>query len=127
MIYSNHPRPMARTTSARRAMSPPATAVAAASQGISTALEGNSVTRIERNPSATCPQLDVAPLADRIRQRIERRLTGRIRNLHVHVSENAIVLSGQCNTFYTKQLAQHAAMGVMEYERLINNLIVQIG
>lgn len=64
-------------------------------------------------------------LAARILARIESRLPCRIRQLTVYASENAVVLSGQCSTYYTKQIAQHAAMGVLEYERLINNIEVQ--
>ena len=64
-------------------------------------------------------------LANCIRNRIEMRLPGRIHNLRVLVTENAVLLSGYCSTFYSKQLAQHAAMGVLEYERLINNIDVR--
>ena len=63
-------------------------------------------------------------LIHRILQRIESRLPGRIRQLAVYATENAIVLSGRCTTYYTKQVAQHTAMGVLEYERLINNIDV---
>ena len=63
-------------------------------------------------------------LAGRILQRIETRLPGRIRELSVYTTENSIVLSGRCSTYYTKQVAQHTAMGVMEYDRLINNIDV---
>lgn len=59
-----------------------------------------------------------------ILHRIESRLPGRIRQLAVLAAENAIVLSGSCNTYYTKQVAQHTAMGVLEYDRLINNISV---
>jgi hypothetical protein len=63
-------------------------------------------------------------LLSRILRRIESRLPGRIRQLSVNAAENAIVLTGCCSTYYTKQLAQHTAMGVLEYERLINNIDV---
>lgn len=65
-------------------------------------------------------------LIHRILQRIEHRLPGRIRQLAVYSTGNAIVLSGQCSTYYTKQVAQHVAMGVLEYERLINNIDVDV-
>jgi len=64
-------------------------------------------------------------LAKRILSRIESRLTGRVRHLTVYTTENAVVLTGECSTFYTKQLAQHIAMGVLEYEQLINNIDVR--
>jgi len=63
-------------------------------------------------------------LVARILQRIESRLPGRIRRLSVYTAENAIVLSGSCSTYYTKQVAQHTAMGVLDYERLVNNIAV---
>ena len=64
-------------------------------------------------------------LACEIVRRIEDRIPGRIRQLAVETTDNAIVLSGCCSTYYTKQVAQHAAMGVLEYERLINNIAVE--
>ncbi len=64
-------------------------------------------------------------LAALIVRRIESRLPGRIRQLTVSMAESAVVLTGQCCTFYTKQVAQHAAMGVLEYEQLVNNIDVQ--
>ncbi len=65
-------------------------------------------------------------LASQIISRIEARLPGRISNLKVHATKYAVVLSGRCSTFYTKQLAQHAAMGVLQYERLVNKIVVRI-
>src|SRR5262245_48779389 len=67
----------------------------------------------ERNPQ-------LRALESAIRQRIEQRLRGRVRNLVVHASGTVVTLEGQCSTFYTKQLAQHAAMGVLEEEHLEN-------
>jgi hypothetical protein len=66
-------------------------------------------------------------LGQLICQRIESRLPGRIRNLAVRISKNNVVLEGQCATFYTKQLAQHAALGVLEDEHLENAIVVTIG
>ncbi len=75
--------------------------------------------------TAVEPEPNGEQLIRRILHRIESRLPGRVRQLAVHASENAIVLSGFCSTYYTKQVAQHAAMGALEYERLINNIDVQ--
>ncbi|MGD9635604.1 MAG: hypothetical protein AB7I57_17690, partial [Pirellulales bacterium] len=63
-------------------------------------------------------------LAVAIRQRIESRLGGRVRDLAIRVRGNTIVLEGSCATFYTKQLAQHAALGVLEDEQLENAIMV---
>jgi osmotically-inducible protein OsmY len=61
-----------------------------------------------------------------IHQRIESRLIGRVRNLHVRAFEGIVVLEGECATFYTKQLAQHAAMGILEDEHLVNSIQVRV-
>ena len=77
-------------------------------------------------PAGEEGQLDLE-LAKNILARIESRLPGRLRHLTVYTTENAVILTGQCCTFYTKQLAQHIAMGVLEYEQLVNNIDVQVG
>jgi hypothetical protein len=66
-------------------------------------------------------------LARLIEQRIEVRLPGRVRHLSVRVSTDFVVLEGECSTYYTKQLAQHAALGVLEDEHLENAIVVTIG
>jgi hypothetical protein len=63
-------------------------------------------------------------LAVAIRQRIESRLGGRVHELAIRIRGNTIVLEGRCATFYTKQLAQHAALGVLEEEQLENAITV---
>jgi hypothetical protein len=62
-----------------------------------------------------------------IQQRIEARLPGRVRHLSVRVNTDFILLEGECSTYYTKQLAQHAALGVLEDEHLENEIVVTIG
>jgi hypothetical protein len=61
-----------------------------------------------------------------ILQRIETRLPGRVRNLLVRVFDSVVILEGECATYYTKQLAQHAAMGVIEDEQLENAIVVNV-
>jgi hypothetical protein len=63
-------------------------------------------------------------LAIAIRQRIESRLHGRVRNLAVRIQGDTVVLEGECSTYYTKQIAQHAALGVLEHEHLENTIAV---
>jgi hypothetical protein len=65
-------------------------------------------------------------LAIAIRQRIESRLHGRVRNLTVRILGRTVVLEGQCATYYTKQLAQHTALGVLEDEHLENAIVVSV-
>lgn len=83
-------------------------------------LEGASTPAVEEHTD----QFDFE-MASLIISRIESRLPGRVRHLTVYTTENAVILSGECSTFYTKQVAQHAAMGVLEYEQLINNIDVR--
>jgi hypothetical protein len=65
-------------------------------------------------------------LAIAIRQRIESRLAGRVRNLAVRIIGRTIILEGQCSTYYSKQLAQHAALGVIQDEQLENAIVVAV-
>lgn len=65
-------------------------------------------------------------LAERIHQRIEKRLGPRIHDLKVSVAGKTIRLEGRCATYYSKQLAQHAALGVVEDETLDNAIVVAI-
>lgn len=82
--------------------------------GFATAASADATYRTERHRH----------LAVAIRQRIESRLGGRVRDLAIRVRGETIVLEGRCATFYTKQLAQHAALGVLEDERLENAIVV---
>jgi osmotically-inducible protein OsmY len=61
-----------------------------------------------------------------IRKRIESRLQGRVRNLKVRVAGGVVILEGQCATYYSKQLAQHAAMGILDDEHLENAIVVNV-
>ncbi len=65
-----------------------------------------------------------AQLAKRIHDRIAKRLTGRVHGLDVQVAGKSITLRGRCATYYSKQLAQHAALGVLEDETLTNAIVV---
>jgi osmotically-inducible protein OsmY len=47
--------------------------------------------------------------------------TGRgVQNLGVEVSREGVRLTGRCTTYYCKQLAQHAAMGIRADGQLTN-------
>lgn len=63
-------------------------------------------------------------LPEEIRDRINKRLTGRLQDLVVRLDGNTVVLEGRCATYYTKQLAQHAALGALEDEQLENAIVV---
>lgn len=61
-----------------------------------------------------------------IYERIAARLGRRVRNLAVGVDRGVIRLAGQCSTYYTKQLAQHVALGVLEDEVIDNAIEVRV-
>jgi osmotically-inducible protein OsmY len=61
-----------------------------------------------------------------IGQRIESRLLGRVRNLLVRAVDGVVILEGECTTYYTKQLAQHTAMGILDDEQLENSIVVSV-
>lgn len=69
--------------------------------------------------SAPTPQL-----CKLIRDRIHKQLNGRVRDLDVETTAAGIVISGTCSTYHTKQLAQHAALGVLNDEALQNRIEV---
>jgi osmotically-inducible protein OsmY len=64
-------------------------------------------------------------LAARIELAIRRQTAGKIRDLKIVVTEEAVVLSGGCRTYYSKQLAQHAAMSVSGCPTLVNEIVVK--
>lgn len=63
-------------------------------------------------------------LAHRIEGDIERRACGRIRDLHVVLSENQIILQGRTRTYHAKQLAQEAALELAVGDAILTNQIV---
>lgn len=65
-------------------------------------------------------------LESRIHERIEKRLGPRIHDLRVTRSGKTILIEGRCATYYSKQLAQHAALGVIEDEQLDNAIVVSL-
>jgi hypothetical protein len=99
-----------------------------------TSTAGDRETEVVLGPAGTFANSHSSPadqanerrrqLAIAIRQRIETRLAGRVRDLGVRIKGDTIVLEGRCATYYTKQLAQHAALGVLEDEQLENAIVV---
>lgn len=65
-----------------------------------------------------------ASLESHIGEVIQRLTAGRIRDLRVEVRGGDVRLFGRCNTFYSKQLAQHAAMGLTGCSTLTNEIEV---
>lgn len=63
-------------------------------------------------------------IAHRVREHLEAQLPGRIRQLRVSATKKFVILSGSCGSYHTKQLAQHAAMELLDSERLVNDIAV---
>ncbi len=59
-----------------------------------------------------------------IEQAVWRETSGRVRDLRVEVNRQGVLLSGRCDTYYAKQMAQHAAMSVHKTLQLTNQIEV---
>ena len=63
-------------------------------------------------------------LAASIELAVQRETAHGVRDLTVEVSPEGVRLTGRCTSFYCKQLAQHAAMGIPGSDRLTNSIEV---
>ncbi len=63
-------------------------------------------------------------IAERIEQVVRNRTGGVIRELRVHVYDNSVVIEGRAPSYYSKQLATHAAFDVLNGETLTNDIEV---
>ncbi len=63
-------------------------------------------------------------LAASIERAVQRETAFGVRDLSVEVNRDGVRLNGHCSTYYCKQLAQHAAMGVPGGDRLTNSIEV---
>ena len=69
------------------------------------------------------PLLATHDLAVKIEGHIERRASGRIRDLHVVCEEGHITLTGRSRTYHAKQLALQAALDLSGEHCILANLI----
>jgi hypothetical protein len=83
-------------------------------------------TRRWRDFAAVLPETleEAEELAASIEKAVQMETGRGVADLSVEVGPQGIHLRGRCTTYYTKQLAQHAAMGVPGGDRLINNIEV---
>jgi hypothetical protein len=65
-----------------------------------------------------------AELASQIEGQIERRASGRIRDLHVVCSDDMIILMGRSRTYHAKQLAQQVVLDLTDGHPALANQIV---
>lgn len=68
--------------------------------------------------------LGVSDLASNLVSRIQARTHGQVRELHVELADESIVIKGRARTYYAKQLAQHGAMDLITGQTIINQIIV---
>lgn len=61
----------------------------------------------------------------RVEQAVRRELGRRIRELKVELCAEGVRITGRCTTYYSKQLAQHAAMTAARGATLINDIVVE--
>ncbi len=63
-------------------------------------------------------------LAALIERAVQRETGHGVRDLSVEVGRKGVRLRGRCASYYCKQLAQHAAMGIPGGDRLTNSIEV---
>jgi hypothetical protein len=63
-------------------------------------------------------------LAASIERAVQQETGHGVRNLRVFVADHSVVLKGRCDSYYCKQLAQHAAMCLSHAEQLVNGIEV---
>jgi len=78
-------------------------------------------TGMDTQPDRTVARVD---LAEQIEGHIERKASGRIRDLHVVCSGESIILQGRSRTYHAKQLAQQAVLDLTDGCASLTNQIV---
>lgn len=69
-------------------------------------------------------QFEAESLTARIEQIVWHATAAAVKNLRVQIHENQVLLTGRCRTYYTKQIAQHAAMEAAVGCEVVNEIIV---
>ena len=70
------------------------------------------------------PQFEAEKFAAIIEQVVWRATAAAVKQLQVEVCDGEIILTGRCRTYYTKQVAQHAAMGAAVGWNVLNRIDV---
>lgn len=71
------------------------------------------------------PETSATALIDKIEAALQRRLLGRVCDLHVLLQDQNLVLRGTASTYYAKQLAQQVAVEVTGLRILVNEIEVK--
>ncbi len=69
-------------------------------------------------------QLDFPRIRTELEFHVKARTGSRLRNLHIQLSPEGVILHGQTSAFYIKQLAQHGVREVLPDVRLENAIEV---
>jgi hypothetical protein len=64
-------------------------------------------------------------LLDTVSRAVTHATNGSINDLQIEVIADALQLTGECNSFYTKQLAQHTALRLAEGYAILNDIHVR--
>ena len=59
-----------------------------------------------------------------LEQNVQRQLNGRVRAFRLSMRDDGLILEGHTNTYYTKQLAQHAVMQAVDLPIRANDIEV---
>ncbi len=63
-------------------------------------------------------------LAAKIEQVVWHATAAAVKDLRVEVENGEVILTGRCRTYYTKQIAQHAAMAEADAWSVVNQIHV---
>ncbi len=85
---------------------------------------GDGIPRTLAEAEQRAASIEREELAVSIKRAVQRETGYGVRNLRVEVDPDGVRLNGRCSTYYCKQLAQHAAMGVPGGDRLTNSIEV---
>jgi hypothetical protein len=67
---------------------------------------------------------EIENLTASIEREVQRQTGGAIRHLCVEINRYGVVMRGRCDTYYSKQLAQHAVMAIGSGQQLTNAIEV---
>lgn len=69
-------------------------------------------------------QHEAERLTAKIEQAVWHATAASVKNLRVELQNGEVILTGRCRTYYTKQIAQHAAMGSAVGWSVVNQIDV---
>jgi hypothetical protein len=64
-------------------------------------------------------------LVAEIERTVRSRTFGQVHDLRIELAEQSVVLRGRVDSYYLKQLAQHAALDALSGHDLVNEIVVK--